>query len=56
MVFPEFQGVDSDSCWPGKEGDAKTNKEQSRNNGTALVQGPYSLSSDTHDDVGILYT
>ena len=31
-------------------------KEQLRNNSTALGQGPDSLSRDTRNDVGILYT
>ena len=38
----------------GKEGDAKSREEQSRNKSTALGQDPGSLSRDTHNDVGIL--
>lgn len=40
----------------GKEGDAKTRKEKSGKNGTALRQGPGSLSRDTGNDIGIIYT
>ena len=56
VAFPEFQGTDLDICWSGKEGDAKTREEQSRNNSTELEQDPGSFLRDTHNDVDFLYT
>ena len=55
MAFPEFQEAGSDSCWPGKEGDAKTGEEESSYNRTALGQDPGSPPRDTHNG-GILDT
>ena len=54
MASPEFQGAASDRS--GKEGDAKTGEEESRNNSTALGQDAGSLSRETHNDIGILHT
>ena len=53
MTFPEFQGA---WCWSGRKGEAKTEEEQPRNQSTASGQDPGSLSSDTYNDVGTLYT
>ena len=56
MAFPELQGAGSDSCKAGKGEDAETREEQSSNDSAALGQSPGSLSRDTHNNIGILYT
>ena len=56
IAFSKFPGAGLDSGWSEKEGDAETGEEESRNNSTALGQEPGSLSRDSHNNTGILYT
>ena len=56
-AFPEIPRAGSDSCWSGKEADAETGEEESKNNSTAWgrVLAP-SQGRDPHNNVGISHT